>query len=736
MNFSLSIFIFALSLFFSDSFSFNAFASKIQEIQLSKLGTTYIQMEAVARPNSGKDACGFGMNKQIVDARVNGKPVELKLVEALYFNDEQSKICEIAFYHANISKSELQVSAKNEFTFSLNWLGASKSVAGFSEVHFKFINGQGLESNLCTVHYGYFSTIENASCHNGIYLETIQVSSKDAARAEKLRKYSNDYDYALSYFEGDFAVYEKYIGNLEAAFKKVKNKNIDDLNTADISGNSLEAQELREILEQGKKEREKQIAEAQEAAKKADEAIVMLGNMFAVLSEKIGLLPELLPFFSLPEPIFSGEEDAAQETIFQELANEAISEIQNKFEGGDKRAMVALAHNFLKRIEEWRNLADYSGRANAAVLNDYAKGVNNFQNYLFSSGCNGKGCFHQNMWLKNSAIPQNVQSDIDGVFAQYNTQKAKQLKEALQAIDQKALAKYGKQLSNTFLTIQAMAEILRANSLAVAEGNAPPQENVDALFNSVVQVATFTAKLSIGFTPVGDAIDLYELVEGKNFYSGEELNVWERSLSSLGLVVGTSSLWRKMGAKFKNLDRTLEVLKWRKALVKSEDLAKLVKAADNVAVDPAVFGTFKDSNATIGELTKDIVVLRYWGKYPEGSHSSLRGSDEFGRFFGNTIYQNEEEFRKGAVVFEEWNSAKNISFFKVKKGTKVAYGKIEMQTLVEADSASKVQKNIDSSNDLQFVFANNYSEFADKNKLFNVLSNGNVSSLFKTNSWK
>jgi hypothetical protein len=77
-----------------------------------------------------------------------------------------------------------------------------------------------------------------------------------------------------------------------------------------------------------------------------------------------------------------------------------------------------------------------------------------------------------------------------------------------------------------------------------------------ALKKSMEETLVTLAQVGVGAIPViGDAVDLYELLSGREFLTGRELSAGERLLTAAGLLVGSGATWRTMA---QGLELTLE----------------------------------------------------------------------------------------------------------------------------------------------------------------------------------
>ncbi len=64
------------------------------------------------------------------------------------------------------------------------------------------------------------------------------------------------------------------------------------------------------------------------------------------------------------------------------------------------------------------------------------------------------------------------------------------------------------------------------------------------------EIVALVGQVGVGLLPgIGDAIDFYELLEGREFFSGEDLGPGARMLSAVGVLVGSGSLYREGSEK-------------------------------------------------------------------------------------------------------------------------------------------------------------------------------------------
>ena len=72
------------------------------------------------------------------------------------------------------------------------------------------------------------------------------------------------------------------------------------------------------------------------------------------------------------------------------------------------------------------------------------------------------------------------------------------------------------------------------------------------LADSLIDTLSTLARLGVSFIPyVGAAIDIHDLVTGKDFFTGESLSVTQRALTAAGLALGQGHLLREFAGELK-----------------------------------------------------------------------------------------------------------------------------------------------------------------------------------------
>jgi hypothetical protein len=149
----------------------------------------------------------------------------------------------------------------------------------------------------------------------------------------------------------------------------------------------------------------------------------------------------------------------------------------------------------------------------------------------------------KDFWPKNTQVPKETRNYIDNEIKQFNPELAQQIKSemanwgrVLTDDERKSLAAYravGSLIKNFFSqvkdVVQEIVEIKNKTDIILSE-------------------AILAAKHGLceaGSLALNDYRDFYELVEGKDYCSGKELTLFERTVSSFGLLLGQGKWWRE-----------------------------------------------------------------------------------------------------------------------------------------------------------------------------------------------
>lgn len=119
---------------------------------------------------------------------------------------------------------------------------------------------------------------------------------------------------------------------------------------------------------------------------------------------------------------------------------------------------------------------------------------------------------------------------------------------------------------------------------------APSSENFEKLKESLALLS----RIGINAIPyVGDAIDLYELLVGKDFLTDKELSFGERVASALGVFAGSGKYWRSAEKDLENLGKISKI-------ADEDEVSAAAKAAKEAINEAPIF------KRTANEKVKDL----------------------------------------------------------------------------------------------------------------------------------
>lgn len=75
------------------------------------------------------------------------------------------------------------------------------------------------------------------------------------------------------------------------------------------------------------------------------------------------------------------------------------------------------------------------------------------------------------------------------------------------------------------------------------------EEDIALLKREITDILDEAGRMAVGSMPVvGNAIGLYELLEGKDLFTGEPLSAGQRTISALAVFVGSDKVWREVAS--------------------------------------------------------------------------------------------------------------------------------------------------------------------------------------------
>jgi hypothetical protein len=197
-------------------------------------------------------------------------------------------------------------------------------------------------------------------------------------------------------------------------------------------------------------------------------------------------------------------------------------------------------------------------------------------------------------------------------------------------------------------------------------------------------------RIGVGFIPVvGDAVDLYEFLSGKDFLTGTQLTFGERVLTAAGLLAGSGKIWREVAG---GIGETLDSAKLAKRVGKGSvnQSRKALNEAENLT------GSVLKENGQVGSRRitvlgsrQDTLVARDWPRHnvlnlPEGKWSwaknkqwlddAIERGDEF---YLATDPNKWRQIRPSSVYFDELEYLKSQEF--IQEGNRMIRKKVTIQ---------------------------------------------------------
>lgn len=141
-------------------------------------------------------------------------------------------------------------------------------------------------------------------------------------------------------------------------------------------------------------------------------------------------------------------------------------------------------------------------------------------------------------------------------------------------------------ISRSHLKIAADDYFLIPYSLSfmkeVLSQNEPVWTDDEAIQKEILEILSLLGRVGVGFVPVvGDAVDFYEFLTGREFGTGVELTLVERNFTAIGLLAGSGKMWREAaGGIARTLDDTTLARRVGKGSVK--EARRVVKQAEKI----------------------------------------------------------------------------------------------------------------------------------------------------------
>lgn len=198
------------------------------------------------------------------------------------------------------------------------------------------------------------------------------------------------------------------------------------------------------------------------------------------------------------------------------------------------------------------------------------------------------------------------------------------------------------------------------------------------LSGNIAHLLATLGRIGIGFIPVvGSATDLYELLLGKAFLTGENLSPTQRAITATGLLIGQGNLFRQAGAK---------IIKTAKSLrTESEVTAAIEKASELISkakdISPKLGNKYvkQDLPALKGSLQEAFEGHIFKGTYEPGEllyQVQRTGQKSPGNWFTPIKPANTEHAEELLNIRKWGNDAGQIKIYRVKERVSGYAGKV------------------------------------------------------------
>ena len=341
--------------------------------------------------------------------------------------------------------------------------------------------------------------------------------------------------------------------------------------------------------------------------------------------------PRTLPPISVPEILGGGDDFDENHDPYAVYADQVIARFGENVSGDT----LLSRDGFMNVYDSWRTNQEALERAlklrstvsqkeHGAFLRARQRVVDFVRRFLDSTD-----------WFKDSLVPTDVKNLVDGILAAKILEQARALKSGLN------------RWSGPLTPQQQMIlETVRglAGGFESLDQGASADPEAEPFLKRALSGAVTAIRVGVGFTPVGDFIDLCEVITGREncLPTGEELSTGARVVSVLGLAAGSAKLWRGI-AQFVGIGAVKKVTQTAADILdKMSDLTPAERKAlasrmdyDTVAALQDVTGRqmkelldhFSDSTVKILHRLggKGLQQLRAFKMFPPSKFSSVFG---------------------------------------------------------------------------------------------------------------
>lgn len=224
-------------------------------------------------------------------------------------------------------------------------------------------------------------------------------------------------------------------------------------------------------------------------------------------------------------------------SAYQKVYKDITQEIQKSIDSNDfKRADAVFQSWKFTKVEMLKRLQER--KAGAKELDLYRKTVVDIDAFIAKY-------FDSNGFFLAAKIPEDIKSFISS--AEKGNKFAEQLRIALNKNREDYLNAEQKAVRiNYYMMIRAYNDLFTFSTVN-DKSNLSPNARKE-VEHGLVAMAEAGFRIGASFTPVGKFVDFCELVTGRSLCkpSGEELSPYERSLSGLGIFLGSGALVRSI----------------------------------------------------------------------------------------------------------------------------------------------------------------------------------------------
>lgn len=193
------------------------------------------------------------------------------------------------------------------------------------------------------------------------------------------------------------------------------------------------------------------------------------------------------------------------------------------------------------------------------------------------------------------------------------------------------------------------------------------------LLNKFKNAFALIGRMGLGFIPViGDASDLYEVLTGKDFVSGEDLGFGGRLLSAMGVLVGAGQQWREVAHGLENVENLIHT---KIPGVSTKEVSSVAKAADKLAEEGNLYGRskvgktynahFEDGPLTDREALDSFSGKKYTEITPGSGEKFYRVGDKEGPYWSRVKPTSQIRSMSENAIHPDWNKFEEVHELKI-----------------------------------------------------------------------